>query len=570
VCAVLCGLPVFAQASGPGRPSIQVIVTDSQERPIPGAEIAWADAATPPRRGPQRPVLTEMLQTGADGKGWIDLPAEGPYRVMVRCAGYLDASDITQLEHTEVVQADAVRTVKLFVELVRSASFHGAVYLESGRRVPGALVRLQAAVESWAGTLRGAAPRWLAAKTDAQGNFDFPMAPPGQYGMWIAPPEGVVKESLSRNDRGEWTGYGAAIWHTSVEELRRIIPVDIEPGEDVRGYNVVLRKTRVYFFKGTLREWTGEPVTRAKVAVQAAVDTQVNLLEPRPVNTLTGDFDFPALPEGHYSLLVFRDDAADGVPYAIPLELGGAGVQGDSRHAIRIPPWALVAGRVVLRRPGLASAAAPEPPFARRVSTARPAPVQVSLAPVSFGRFAGAATAKLESVATNDPNTLAFPVTPIPPGEYEFRVQAPEPWYAASARWDGLDLLKEGILPLGAQQYAKPLEFVVELRPGGSALDGTIVDENGAPVVNGTMCAAADELIRRRQPGGAFCVRSDTDGTFRSRWLSPGAWLIWAFTKKPHEEPGGAAFEDNYERRAQKLMVPENGALGRVSIRAIE
>jgi hypothetical protein len=305
-----------------------------------------------------RPV-PEVLQTDLNGKCSIELPSEGTYRVAVRSEGYLDADDVSQFEHSEVVQVDQGKTVKLFVDLVRSASFQGTVYLEDGRRVPGVSVRLQAAALSWSGTVHGAAPKWLLAKTDAQGNYSFPIVPPAQYGMWIAPPSGIVAESLTQNDRGEWTGYGTVIWHTSVEEMRRIVPVDVSPGEDVRGYNVVLRMTRVYPFKGVLREWSGEPVLHAKVGIRAETEVPIVLLEPRSVNGLTGEFDFPALPEGRYSLLVYRDDAPDAPPYAIPLETsdgapreGAADAGPDSRRVIQIPPWALIAGHVTVMRPG--------------------------------------------------------------------------------------------------------------------------------------------------------------------------------------------------------------------------
>ncbi len=587
VCFLAIDLPGFAQVGESKLPtpaSIQVIVSDQNGQPIPGAEVVWSDEMTGYRQAGRSTSRLDWPKTDLDGRCSIDLPREGAFRVVVRRDGYLDAGDLGQLEHVEVVQVDFGKSVKLFVDLVRSASFRGTVYLEDGRRVAGADVRLQPAALTWTGTIRGAVPKWLMATTDDQGNFAFPVVPPAQYGMWIAPPARIVSDSLEKNDRGEWTGYGTVVWHTSVEELRRIIPVDVAPGEDVRGYNVVLRKTRVYPIQGTLREWTLKPLLHAKVSVRAEAEEPVTLLEPRPVNALTGDFDFPALPEGHYALLVYRDDASEAPPYAIPFESGG-GIPSDpalgpslkSRHAVRIPPWRQVEGEVTIMRPDStvvqdpkAPLEEPQPQPIRRNPHVQPAPVLVSLTPVGLHFAVRTDSVLLESAETSNWISMKFPAQDLPPGSYEFRVQAPEPWYVVSARGENKDLWESPIFPVAPSQRPSPTQFVVEIRQGGSAMGGQVVNDQSQPVANGAMCAYAEEPARRQQPGGAFCVRADGGGEFRSRWMSPGKWMIWAFKKKPHENPASPAFKEKYERHAQVVTVPEKGELGRRSIVVVD
>ncbi len=271
----------------------------------------------------------------------------------------------------------------------------------------------------------------------------------------------TVSDSLEKNDRDEWTGYGTVVWHTSVEELRRIVPVDIAPGEDVRGYNVVLRKTRVYPIQGTLREWTLKPLLHAKVSIRAEAEEPITLLAPRPVNAPTGDFEFPALPEGRYALLVYRDDAPEAPPYAIPFE-SGEGIPGDpalgpilkSRHAVRIPPWRPVEGKVTILRPDPTAAPDPKAPMQaqqpkpiRRNPYAQPAPVIVSLTPAGRPFAARTDAVWLESSESSNWNAMEFPAKELPPGWYEFRVQAPEPWYVVSARGENTDLWENPILP---------------------------------------------------------------------------------------------------------------------------
>lgn len=558
-----------------------MVTSAADGSPISEAEVTWSPAAAMPRRAGRFREQPRELRTGLDGKCAIDLPGEGAFRITVRREGYLDAEDLSQAEHAEVVDVRGSKTVKLFVDLVRTASFRGTVYLEDGRRVAGAVVRLQAAALTWTGTVQGASPSWLRTMTDAQGNYAFPVVPPARYGMWIAPPDAIVKASLQVNDREEWTGYATAIWHSSVEELVRIVPVDVSPGEDVTGYNIVLRKVRVYPWQGTLRELSGEPVHQAKVAVQVESDESVTLLEPRPVNSLTGDFDLPALPEGRYSLLVYRDNAPDSPPYAVPLEAreGSQAAKRGPRRVVRIPPWALVAGKVAIERPDatvaektvdLPAEAQAEANRRRSMRWSQPAPVQVWLTPAGNKSLARGDTVNLQSSDAAGWNWMEFPSMPLAPGAYRFQVQAPEPWYVASARSGDADLLESGVLTLAERLYDDPAQIVVEIRQGGSALEGRVVNDKGEPLSSGAMCAVAEEPVRRLQPGGAFCVRADGDGAFRSRWLSPGEWRVWALTKKPHENAAGPAFAEKYAHQARKLTVPENGNLGRLTLVGVE
>jgi hypothetical protein len=245
---------------------------------------------------------------------------------------------------------------------------------------------------------------------------------------------------------------------------------------------------------------------------------------------------------------------------------------------LRVPPWAPVAGKVVVVRPDPAviektadsPAEAQAQATRRRAFLSEPAPVQVWLTPAESLTLARVDTVNLQSSETVDWKSMSFPSTMLAPGAYQFQVQAPEPWYVASARSGDVDLLDGRGFALAERQYDGPLQFVIEIRLGGTALEGLVVNANGEPLSGGAMCAVAEEPARRAQPRGAFCVRADGDGAFRSHWLSPGEWRVWALTRKPRESPASPAFQEKYERQARKLKVPENGTLGRISLVAIE
>jgi hypothetical protein len=306
-------------------------------------------------------------------------------------------------------------------------------------------------------------------------------------------------------------------------------------------------------------------------------------MEPRPVSSLNGDFEFPALPEGHYRLLVYWNDAPESSPYSIPFEAGegASGTHRESRQVVRVPPWVPVVARVFTVRPDRTTVENPAGPAAGALADAgprqsmtwlEPAPVQVWLTPVE-GKSAprGELTMNLRSSEAAGRNEMHFPQMILAPGTYRFEYQAPERWYVASVRNGDVDLMERGIFVLAEHPYATmPVFISVEIRQGGAALEGLVVNANGEPLSGGAMCALAEEPARRAQPGGAFCVRADGDGAFRSHWLSPGEWRVWALTRRPHESPSSPAFQEKYERQARKLTVPESGAIGMRTLVGVE
>jgi hypothetical protein len=106
----------------------------------------------------------------------------------------------------------------------------------------------------------------------------------------------------------------------------------------------------------------------------------------------------------------------------------------------------------------------------------------------------------------------------------------------------------------------------INLQRGGAALQGLVANKEAEPIGNAAVCMVSGKPWRLRQPGGAFCVHADEAGQFRSRWLSPGAWRVWAFPKRPLERPGSAAFETRYGLAARPIDVPPDAGLLRITL----
>jgi hypothetical protein len=578
-----------AQVGGspPPRTEIEVVVTDTANAAIAQAEVNWT-CEYRPRGGRSVSTPKRTSATDFNGKLTMPLPTEGYCRVAVRQDGYVDADDPMRVEHLETVRVEINKTARLAVQLLKAASLEGTVFLEDGRRVSQAIVRLQPAALA-TGPVRLAGPSWLVERTAKDGHYRFPVVPPGDYGMWISPPEALVRASLKQGSNGEWTGYAGTLWHPSIEEVQNIVPVTLDPGQELRGVDPVLRPVKVVPLKGVLYDQlTRMPLTRATVGLRVAGAAPVEVLAARPVDEKTGAFEFPPLPEQEYDLLVYRDGPGMNLPWPVRISLGGAPLQkarifvpgpdpveaswmqlGHAKGAgvgVLVPGWTSWSGWLAFQdSPKRDPASAPDP-YSQPLT-------EVRLLPLDLPEFAPV-------IASFDPSrpridddglrrTFDLQTPPLPPGSYELQVVTAEGWFLASVTTGGADVLKQenaadGIL------ITPSTDLEIDVQRGGAAVEGLVVNARGEPVPNSTVCAVSDQPWRLRQPGGAFCVRAESDGKYRSRWLSPGPWRLWAFPKRPLERPGSEAFETRYGRAARALEMPPQGGFLRVTLLCAE
>ncbi|MGD0580585.1 MAG: carboxypeptidase-like regulatory domain-containing protein, partial [Bryobacteraceae bacterium] len=395
---------------------------------------------------------------------------------------------------------------------------------------------------------------------------------------------------LKQSDNGEWTGYAGTLWHPSVEEVRNIVPVTLDPGADLRGVDPVLRQVKVHPLKGVLYDQlTREPLTHATVGLRVAGAAPVEVLAPRAVDEETGAFEFPSLPEEDYDLLVYRGDPGMNLPWPVRISLGGTPLQterlfvpgsdpvvdafwtrlghtAEDGVGVLVPAWTAWSGRLSFH--GSLKPDQGGPDLDNYLRT------EVRLIPLDLPEF----TPVIASFDPRRPQVdqdglrrgfdLQSPL--LPPGSYALEVAVPEGWFLESITSGSYDLLKRESAADGVLITPSMPGVEINLQRGGATVEGLVANRKSEPLPNATVCAASDEAWRRRQPGGAFCVRADSDGKFRSRWLSPGPWRVWAFPKKPLERPGSEAFETRYARTARPLDVPPEAGLLRLTLLAAE
>ena len=572
-----------AQIGGPPPPrtQIEVVVTDTNNAPIAEAEVNVSIAG--PLAGSRRRTndTPSKFTTGLDGKCTVPIPSAAFWRVGVQRDGYLDAEDPTRVEHVETVRVEFNKTVRLTIGLLKASALEGTVYLDDGRRVSQARVQLQPAVIA-AGPERRWGPAWLVERTDKDGHYRFPVVPPGDYGMWISPPEALVMASLKQGGNGEWTGYAGTLWHPSVTEVQNIVPVTVDPGSDLRGIDPVLRPVKVHPLKGVLYDQlTHEPLTHALVGLRVAGAAPVEVLAPRAVNEETGAFEFPPLPEEDYDLLVYRDGPGLTMPWPVRISLGGTpernerifvpgpdpveaswmrmGHTQEEGVGVLVPNWTAWSGRLWFHD-------SVKPDQGGALDSSSQALTEVRLLPLDLPEFAPVVASLDPRLPKVDAEGLRrgfdLQTTPLPPGSYEVQVVLPEGWFLDSITSSNTDLLK----PQGVVVTPEMTGLEINLQRGGAALQGLVANKEAEPIGNAAVCMVSGKPWRLRQPGGAFCVHADEAGQFRSRWLSPGAWRVWAFPKRPLERPGSAAFEARYGLAARPIDVPPDAGLLRITL----
>lgn len=446
-----------------------------------------------------------------------NLPA-GQFTVTVGKTGYFDAADPLEPKIVETLSLENGQRTELDFELTPGGRIAGTVYTESGERVAQSLLRARPFQPD---PLRVPLRRWT--YTDGQGNFSLEDLPPGQYGVYIVPPEDLRKRGLRRSEvTGEESGFAVQNFHQGMEELQWITPVTVEPGQELAHRTVVLRRWKVYRLRGALTDaLTKQPMSEARVSLVSDDALHETLFAPRPVNP-GGTFEFPSLAPGEYQLLVYRPGFE--TPWAVPVQVRETGTP---ELALAVPGWIDVQAEVRMRR------LPPESASARLI-----------LEPV-------AGTPPV-SAPVREPGVLSF--GRLPPGRYRLFFEAQEQFFIAEAPSAEGDLRANDLVLL---EGADEKRFQTFIGSDGGAIDGLLVDGEAEPVTRGwAVLVPLDPILRRR---GAFnrMVRVDGRGQFRITAIAPGRYRLIGLPARPSPGLTSAAFWTRHEQHGFDLPVQE-------------
>ncbi len=513
----------FAAVCALAQPGLEVAVFEEPYgTPLQGARVT----ATRIRDRFFGTIQPLSCETDAAGRCTFTVGTSGTWQVRVSMPGYLDAEDSMSRIISERI-AMTKEGARLRARLVRGAVVEGGVYTEDGKPVAGAILRMRRM------TAQGAlpSPLVLSAKTGADGRFIVDEIPPGKYGMWIAPPEDVRLDSLrSDPETGETIGYAVKVYHSGVEEMTFVEPVETWAGAQLRNRVIVLRRTRVYPLRGRLidRE-TGEPLTAARVALRTADELHEDVFRPRDVNPRTGAFEFPGLAPGEYELLITRIGMTPALPMVMKVEVSG---ELSEERLCAVPPWLKIAGSI-------------EWPRQRSYVRSR---TLVNLIAVE-----GAAG---ELTASAGPDGL-FELHFLPPGRYKVSVEPEDFHFVEEVLLGSQDVTTEAFDVAGGMG----VELLVRLSAGGAEVSGRAVRGRDEPAPRAQVILVPEDERKRKRRDLLFVARTTESGAWSLGVVPPGLYRIFCFDRRMELDPRGPEFWNRHAIEGSRVDVPQRGSL---------
>ena len=361
------------------------------------------------------------------------------------------------------------------------------------------------------------------ALTDAEGAFQIPSLPPGDYYVSAVDPiaEGAVDAAGQRHDIP--TFYPGVI---SAADARR---VRLEAAGEVSGVELTLRSVTPLRVSGRMVSENGQPLLGALVVMSPYAGSRPAVALPIGVRvTADGSFEFLNVLPGHY---VIRARAQ--------LERGGGSVfatfqvilenEDVSNIHMALGPGAQLSGHVRFD----ATRSMPRADLTR---------ILVSAPAIDGTMFGGEPQGQVEPDGT-------FRLDSVLAGERVIRVDSlPEAWALKAVNYRGRDIT-DTPLALEKSEQVRGIQLVLTDRI--TRLTGTVRDENREIVTDHTVVTLPLDVMLR-QPRGRHVrlAYPDLNGQYQIQGLPAGPYLV-------------AAVEDINESELYEMEILERVAFAR-------
>ncbi len=381
---------------------------------------------------------------------------------------------------TELNLAAGQELKDLVFRLIPAGAVSGRITDETGEPLLGINIGIEETVYWDSGARRLQAVK--TATTDDRGEYRVFMLPPGRYYMKAAPFfAGVLEKGLINPNY-------VATYYPGVPDSANAAAIDLDPGAEVGGIDLVLRRQRLFSIHGRLVDSrTGKPPDLPPAFELHRRDSgdQV-LVGGRDYNPADGTFALLNVPPGTYWIVarlymmrVEEQNRLRGVTRIVrtPVDLSTSDI---SNVLLQLPPEISIAGRISMDD---GSAVANLQDLGQyRLSLRMKEPP-------------GLASSTFEAPIRPDGTFL---IENVQPGDYNLWLYPPQSkHYIKAARLDGRDVLS------GVQVSAAPSEGLDVLLGSDTAhIEGTIVDSDHKPVtgvaVVGNTNSSPGKILRDR------------------------------------------------------------------------
>jgi hypothetical protein len=517
-------------AQDPGAGSIEGTVINSvTNQPVAGVRVRTGPTGGSPYPASEYSAIDPIV-TGADGKFAFRGLKAAVYRILIEGNGYTRqfyGQNTFPGEGTRIVLIPSQVVKGITVRLNPTGTVSGRIRdRDTQQPVPSVPVQLMR-LEYRADGERSLVAQPGAARTNDRGEYRLYFITPGRYFLNAGGVLPTTSGTRGLNNSNEIPANYASVFYPGVAKREDATPVDVKPGADIGGIDLLVGKHVLYQIRGrVLDSKTGQPPTSATIALFRRSDTRWERVQASN-NYNNGAFSISGLVSGSYRVVVQASSArrmAQSIsPLAAMARVTTAAVQAvvsraqdPTGYAAKVIPVEIVSSDVS----DLVVSVAPGVSVNGRL-TIEGQPLAAADSS-RLGVFI-TSTDRLISANALAPQGL-FRLTDIAPGQYRAGVGAlPAGYYVKSATFGGTDALQNGFQVL--EDEVNGLNVVIS--SSVAVVDGTARNERQEVVADSLVVLVPE---RNRDRTDLFQqVTSGQDGRFTFRSVPPGSYKIFAW-----------------------------------------
>jgi hypothetical protein len=551
-------IPVLAlmfQAPQGGLSSVEGTVTRSDNnQPVARARVTIN--LRPGQPGARGAAPIPIVFTDDKGRYTIPALADGGYNMQFAANGYIG-------QRGQPVTVAGGQPTKANVVLTPAANISGRVRDTAEQPVNSVPVELLRATYDASGKRSFLSEGTV--QTNDRGEYRMYWVTPGRYYVLVGNKrdDNPFPGSRYRANGNDIRNSDATAFYPGVAEMSNARLVDLAPGAEVRGIDVILPAAqRTFSVRGrVIDSRTGQAPLRANVFAETQneglnSDEGACISPTRPsspsYDAATGSFEIRDLSPGTYSVVALVVDApvpgVTGRPEARSGAMASVSVSTSDVNGITLSvvPAATIAGR--LRTEG-------EMPQLQLQQNGPPPRVELRTAGTNglqtlAGALAAHAICSAEGVLLAD---QTFVLHNVMPGEYRVEMRLPlgQLGYFKEARLEAADVLNSPLRVVGPTNSS--LEFVLKI--GGGTVRGKVVDAQSQPVAGATVLLVPD---RNRFRWDLYRTQaSGRDGNWSFPRLAPGDYKVFAWESMNVNDWFDPAVMAEFEQRGRSLHVTD-------------
>ena len=549
VFVLLFQVPVVPTLQAPKASIEGVVVRSVTGQPLDRTRVTLQRIQPPPTGPVVGPVTppppVPPMQTEKDGKFSFKDLDPGQYRLRVQRNGYAgqEYGQRTATTPGTVINLTEGQQLKdIAFSLTAASIVTGQIRDSSGEAVPALQVSLMRSTYTVTGQRN--LTNVGTATTDDRGEYRIYWVPAGRYLISVRGGSSTNMIMLSSGEQIITTGGTQNVfadrifpvtYYPGTLDPSRAVALDLQPGAELSGIDIVLTQPASFRVRGTLVDSTiGKPPRNASISVsprqeQGAAGTIVfssGTSSSATYNNANGTFEIRNVIPGSYWL---RASTSSDLSEPVNLNVAGTArtamelldsVLMNSNRSMQIPIEVTLAdleGIALTLTPGLSIPMRLQFEGQEISSVSGLDRVRINLRPTVPG-----GSAPYQAISFNAEGTALL--GNVSPGEYRVQANPPSPeMYLKEAVFDRMDVLNR---PWEITSQSSGTLSIVFSNKGGQ-IEGSLVDALSQPVRGNQVVLIPDQRTDRSDLYKV--ATTDQNGRFTFRGLAPGGYRLYAW-----------------------------------------